>query len=94
MLRQLGLAAHLVATDINPRAALATLSTLAAHGQGGVDIVLTDLASALRPRLDGLVDLLVGGGLDGKSSGTPPPSANHISVQPRAGLQPALRAHP
>lgn len=60
LLRDLGAATQLLATDINPRAAAATAETLAAHqARSGVDIVLTDLASALLPSLAGLVDVLV-----------------------------------
>lgn len=60
LLRELGAAAALLATDINAQATRSTLATLSAHGlAGGADVVLTDLASALQPRLHGLVDLLV-----------------------------------
>ena len=94
LLQELGVAAHLLATDVNPHAAAATAATLKAHevrwlaGQPrlraatapgrssacpagvdsvapapmqvhGADVVLCDLASALLPAVEGMVDVLV-----------------------------------
>ncbi|KAI7837658.1 hypothetical protein COHA_008520 [Chlorella ohadii] len=60
LLRELGIAAQLLATDINPQAAAATRATLAAHEVAQrVDVLLCDLASALLPAVEGQVDLLV-----------------------------------
>jgi release factor glutamine methyltransferase len=50
----------LLATDLNPSAAVATHETLAAHGmKHSADVIVTDLDAALQPRLHGAVDLLV-----------------------------------
>jgi release factor glutamine methyltransferase len=55
-----GATPRLLATDVNPRAAAATISTLAAHGLGSLaDVVVTDLVQCLQPRMNGLIDLLV-----------------------------------
>ncbi|KAI3427433.1 hypothetical protein D9Q98_010348 [Chlorella vulgaris] len=59
LLQQLGMAVQLLATDINQQAAAATAATLAAHGVWRADVVLCDLASALLPAIEGLVDVLV-----------------------------------
>jgi release factor glutamine methyltransferase len=60
LLRELGIAAQLLATDINPQAAAATSATLAAHEVAQrVDVLLCDLASALLPAAEGQVDVLV-----------------------------------
>eukprot|EP00879_Flechtneria_rotunda_P017370 GHRR01018197.1.p1 GENE.GHRR01018197.1~~GHRR01018197.1.p1 ORF type:complete len:210 (+),score=66.28 GHRR01018197.1:1253-1882(+) len=47
------------ATDINAAALAATSETLAAHQMSGVELVQTDLATTLLPRLAGTVDLLL-----------------------------------
>ncbi|KAG7667141.1 putative Methyltransferase N6AMT1 [Nannochloris sp. 'desiccata'] len=51
---------QLFATDLNPAAAAATLETLQAHGvANSTDLLITDLASGILPRLAGAVDLLL-----------------------------------
>lgn len=49
---------HLIATDVNVRAAQATQSTAVRNGQR-VDVVRTDLVAALLPRLAHAVDVLL-----------------------------------
>lgn len=55
-----GLAQHakFICTDVNPRAAAASKATLDRNGVIG-DIVLTDLVRAIRPQVDGKVDVLI-----------------------------------
>ncbi len=55
----MGAVAQLLATDINPQAAIATQQTLAAHGLRSAHVILTDLVTAFNHRLDGLVDVLI-----------------------------------
>jgi release factor glutamine methyltransferase len=60
ILRRLGAPARLLATDVSPAAAAATAATLEAHGlRGAADVRVTDLVDALRPEIDGMVDLLL-----------------------------------
>ena len=50
----------MVATDLNPAAATATLATLSAHSVAQcTDVLTTDIVSGLLPRLRGAIDFLV-----------------------------------
>ena len=50
--------AKFICTDVNPRAAAASKETLKRNGVTG-DIILTDLVQAIRPQIDGKVDVLI-----------------------------------
>lgn len=50
---------HFLATDLNPKAARATLGTGGANGVGLLEVVQGDLLTSLQPRVEGLVDVLV-----------------------------------
>ncbi len=53
-----GRGARFLCTDVNPSAAAAACGTLSLNAVPG-DVVLTDLVQALRPSIDGRVDVLV-----------------------------------
>jgi release factor glutamine methyltransferase len=50
--------AKFICTDVNPMAAAASKDTLDRNGIAG-DVVMTDLAQAIRPQVDGKVDVLI-----------------------------------
>lgn len=50
--------AKFICTDVNPHAAAASKETLNRNGVIG-DIILTDLVQAIRPQIDGKVDVLI-----------------------------------
>jgi len=61
LLQHAGVTSVLSATDLNPDAIACTRKTLLNHGftNEAASLVLADLVNPLRPRLDGLLDLLL-----------------------------------
>mmetsp|Transcript_7417 Transcript_7417/g.18421 ORF Transcript_7417/g.18421 Transcript_7417/m.18421 type:complete len:218 (-) Transcript_7417:344-997(-) len=59
MLKQLGIAARMLAIDHSPAALQATATTLKSHQVQGVELLQSDLFTALDPGIQGHVDVLV-----------------------------------